>query len=82
MAPKSWASTEEEVFVNTFYGKYQNCQAKRDYNTFWAPFFEAWNERFPEHLFIFPDIPLDEDLTDDQRQVVSQAFEKRKHVRK
>ncbi|KAG1879132.1 hypothetical protein F4604DRAFT_1679567 [Suillus subluteus] len=32
MAPRRWTSQEAQEFVNTFYSKYQTCQATKDYN--------------------------------------------------
>ncbi|KAG2093899.1 uncharacterized protein F5147DRAFT_779188 [Suillus discolor] len=78
MAPRRWASPEEEEFVYMFYEQYQQCQARRDYSTFWKPFYEAWGAKFPEWLVVFPDIPLDEDLNGEQKQIVSKVYEERK----
>ncbi|KAG1796045.1 uncharacterized protein HD556DRAFT_1441880 [Suillus plorans] len=78
MAPRRWASSDEEEFVNTFYEKYQYCQARRDYTTFWNPFYEAWGAKFPEWLVVFPEIPLDKELNVEQKQIVSAAYDRRK----
>ncbi|KAG1865121.1 hypothetical protein C8R48DRAFT_772824 [Suillus tomentosus] len=78
MAPRRWASPEEEEFVYTFYEQYQQCQARRDYSTFWKPFYEAWGAKFPERLVVFPDIPLDVDLNGEQKQIVSKVYKERK----
>ncbi|KAG1729319.1 uncharacterized protein EDB91DRAFT_1253064 [Suillus paluster] len=78
MAPQRWASPEEEEFVNTFYKQYQQCQARRDYSTFWKPFYEAWGAKFPEWVVVFPHIPLDEALNEEPMQVVSKVYEEQK----
>ncbi|KAG1873105.1 hypothetical protein F4604DRAFT_1925596 [Suillus subluteus] len=78
MAPRRWASADEEEFVNLFYEKYQHCQARRDYTTFWNPFYEAWGARFPEWLVVFPEIPLDEELNVEQKQIVSAMYDQQK----
>lgn len=80
MAPRRWASPEEEEFVYTFYEQYQQCQARRDYSTFWKPFYEAWGAKFPKWLVVFPEIPLDEELNGEQKQIVSKAYEEQKLV--
>lgn len=80
MAPRRWTSQEAQAFVNTFYDKYQICQATKDYSTFWPPFFEAWSEKFPERLVVFPDIPLNQDLDIEQNAAVKKAYERRKEV--
>ncbi|KAG1817302.1 hypothetical protein EV424DRAFT_1347991 [Suillus variegatus] len=78
MAPQRWASPEEEEFVYTFYEQYQQCQARRDYSTFWKPFYEAWGAKFPKWLVVFPEIPLDEELNGEQKQIVSKVYKERK----
>ncbi|KAG2128729.1 hypothetical protein DEU56DRAFT_915399 [Suillus clintonianus] len=78
MAPRPWTSQEAQEFVNTFYSRYQVCQATKDYSTFWPPFFEAWNEKYPERLVVFPDIPLDQDLDIEQKDIVKDAYQLRK----
>ena len=46
------------------------CQAKRDYTTFWLPFFQGWFVKFPEHTVVFPDIPINVELSNDQKETI------------
>ncbi|KAG1784382.1 uncharacterized protein HD556DRAFT_1451838, partial [Suillus plorans] len=58
--------------------KYQVCQAKRNYSGFWEPVFEEWFSRFPEWLRVFKDVPLDVELTVEQKTEVGKAVEHRR----
>ncbi|KAG1892031.1 hypothetical protein F4604DRAFT_1912762 [Suillus subluteus] len=78
MAPPKWATVEEEEFFQAHSAKYQVCQAKRNYTGFWEPVFEEWFATFPEWLRIYKEIPLDVDLTVEQKTVVGKAVENRR----
>ncbi|KAG2107822.1 hypothetical protein DEU56DRAFT_762583 [Suillus clintonianus] len=53
MAPRTWLS-EELAFIATFEDDYLECQKKGNYTTFWQPFFEQWEERWPARASLFP----------------------------
>ncbi|KAG2750183.1 hypothetical protein P692DRAFT_20683245, partial [Suillus brevipes Sb2] len=78
MAPPKWATVEEEKFFQSHAAKYQVCQAKRNYSGFWEPVFEEWFSRFPERLRVFKDVPLDVELTVEQKTEVGRAIEHRR----
>ncbi|KAG1825331.1 hypothetical protein DFJ58DRAFT_738534 [Suillus subalutaceus] len=78
MAPPKWATVEEEKFFQSHAAKYQVCQAKRNYSGFWEPVFEEWFSRFPERLRVFKDVPLDVELTVEQKTEVGKAVEHRR----
>ncbi|KAG1857818.1 hypothetical protein F4604DRAFT_1685113 [Suillus subluteus] len=77
MAPPKWATVEEEKFFQSHAAKYQVCQAKCNYSGFWEPVFEEWFSRFPERLRVFKDVPLDVELTVEQKTEVGKAVEHR-----
>ncbi|KAG1845441.1 hypothetical protein F4604DRAFT_1688728 [Suillus subluteus] len=81
MAPPKWATVEEEEFFQAHSAKYQVCQAKRNYTGFWEPVFEEWFATFPERLRIYKEIPLDVDLTVEQKTVVGKAVENHRQVK-
>jgi hypothetical protein len=81
MAPPKWATVEEEKFFQSHAAKYQVCQAKRNYSGFWEPVFKEWFSRFPERLRVFKDVPLDVELTVEQKTEVGKAVEHRRQVR-
>ncbi|KAG2083883.1 hypothetical protein BD769DRAFT_1682477 [Suillus cothurnatus] len=78
MAPRKWATVEEEELFQAHSAKYQVCQAKCNYTGFWEPVFEEWFATFPERLRIYKDIPLNVDLTVEQKTVVGKAIENRR----
>ncbi|KAG1735741.1 uncharacterized protein EDB91DRAFT_1083641 [Suillus paluster] len=63
MAPRTWLTQEQLAFNTTFEDKYLECQKKGNYTTFWQPFFEQWEERWPARASLFPGIPMDQALT-------------------
>ncbi|KAG1834246.1 hypothetical protein EV424DRAFT_1341524 [Suillus variegatus] len=63
MAPRTWLMEEQLAFNATFEEEYLECQKKGNYSTFWQPFFEKWEERWPARASVFPDIPLVQALT-------------------
>ncbi|KAG2125465.1 hypothetical protein DEU56DRAFT_916527 [Suillus clintonianus] len=63
MAPRTWLTQEELAFIATFEDDYLECQKKGNYTTFWQPFFEQWEERWPARASLFPGIPMDQVLT-------------------
>ncbi|KAG1806362.1 uncharacterized protein HD556DRAFT_1436335 [Suillus plorans] len=69
MAPRSKFTTEQVEMMEEYREKYLECQTVGDYTPFWAPFFEDYHARLPEREHLFPDVPLDIDLTLEQRVV-------------
>lgn len=63
MAPRTWLTQEQLAFNATFEEEYLECQKKGNYSTFWQPFFEKWEERWPARASMFPDIPPVQSLT-------------------
>ncbi|KAG2739933.1 hypothetical protein P692DRAFT_20754799 [Suillus brevipes Sb2] len=47
MAPPTWATQEQQDFILTFQDEFLECKKKGNFATFWAPFFEKWEERWP-----------------------------------
>lgn len=80
MSPHSWATPEQDAFMQEFYTDFVQCQAKRDYSTFWPPFYERWFAKFSERAVTFPEITADAELTEEQNQTLAQAVEARKEV--
>ncbi|KAG1884560.1 hypothetical protein F4604DRAFT_1676684 [Suillus subluteus] len=74
MAPPTKYSAEQIELMQTFHDQFLECKAKKNYEPLWNPFFEAWGEKFPERTVVFPDIPLDVDLTKEQSAVLSKAW--------
>ncbi|KAG1775871.1 hypothetical protein EV702DRAFT_1198777 [Suillus placidus] len=78
MAPQKWATDEEEKFFQSHSAKYQVCQAKCNYTGFWEPVFEELFSIYPERLRVFKDVPLDVELTEEQKTEVGKAVEHRR----
>ncbi|KAG1753148.1 hypothetical protein EDD22DRAFT_850523 [Suillus occidentalis] len=78
MAPRSKFTTEQCEMMEEYREKYLECQAAGDYTPFWAPFFEDYHARWPERELLFPDVPLNIDLTPEQKVVNATAVDARK----
>ncbi|KAG2067395.1 hypothetical protein BDR04DRAFT_1120510 [Suillus decipiens] len=48
MAPRSKYSAEQLTFMQTYQEQFLRCKADRNYEPFWAPFYEEWSKMFPE----------------------------------
>lgn len=81
MAPPTKYSAEQIEFMQTFHDQFLECKAMKNYEPLWNPFCEAWGEKYPERTVVFPDIPLDVDLTEEQSEVLSKAWALRQQVR-
>ncbi|KIK34920.1 hypothetical protein CY34DRAFT_17381 [Suillus luteus UH-Slu-Lm8-n1] len=80
MAPRSKYSAEQLAFMQTYQEQFLRCKADRNYELFWAPFYEEWSKRFPEQLEVFKDIPLDQPLTPEQTMIEAEAWSLRKRT--
>ncbi|KAG1906243.1 uncharacterized protein F5891DRAFT_1182488 [Suillus fuscotomentosus] len=78
MAPRSKFTAEQVEMMEEYRDKYLECQAVGDYTPFWAPFFEDYHARWPEREHLFPDVPLDTDLTPEQKVVNASVVDARK----
>jgi hypothetical protein len=80
MAPRSKYSAEQLTFMQTYREQFLRCKADRNYEPFWAPFYEEWSKMFPERLEVFKDIPLDQPLTPEQSIIEAEAWNLQKQV--
>lgn len=80
MAPRSKFTAEQVEMMQEYREKYLECQAVGDYTPFWAPFFEDYHARWPEREHLFPDVPLDVDLTPEQKVINASMVDTRKKV--
>ncbi|KAG2147778.1 uncharacterized protein EDB93DRAFT_1250493 [Suillus bovinus] len=78
MAPRSKFTAEQVKMMEEYREQYLECQAVGDYTPFWAPFFEDYHARWPEREHVFPDVPLDIDLTPEQKVVNASMVDARK----
>lgn len=61
------------------YMDYLECQKRGNYTTFWQPFFEQWEERWPARASLFPGIPMDQVLTAaqlEEKEIFKAALQK------
>jgi hypothetical protein len=80
MAPWSKYSAEQLTLMQTYREQFLQCKADRNYEPFWAPFYEEWSKMFPERLEVFKDIPLDQPLTPEQSIIEAEAWNLQKQV--
>ncbi|KAG1787615.1 uncharacterized protein HD556DRAFT_1448631 [Suillus plorans] len=83
MPAAKWTTNEQYVWLQDRLATYMVHAKERDYSHFWAPCRIAWFAQFPERAVIYPDIPMDVELTCEQEQVVKlteQARETQLHT--
>ena len=73
MAPPSWLSKDQQEFTLTYHEQYLECKKKGNFMSFWPPFFETWEEKWPARISVLKDVPLDQDLTEPQLEEVAKA---------
>ncbi|KAG1811604.1 hypothetical protein EV424DRAFT_1349622 [Suillus variegatus] len=56
---KNWLSEEQQTFVLTYHESFLECKKNGNFNNFWPPFFEKWEENWPITLEDSSE-PLDE----------------------
>ncbi|KIK31742.1 hypothetical protein CY34DRAFT_19614 [Suillus luteus UH-Slu-Lm8-n1] len=80
MAPRSWLSEEQQTFVLTYHESFLECKKKGNYNCFWPPFFEKWEECWPITLEGSLE-PLDENARLEQMAKARDALQTRLMVK-
>jgi hypothetical protein len=75
--PKSWTTTEEEVFLAAQLPDYMKCQPSRVYGKFWADTFRAFFNHWPERARLHIE---EKDLTSDQEAILRKDIKERQTV--
>ena len=58
-----WATKEQLGFMTSHLPGYLEAQLTKEYSGFWPDFYQAWFTQWPERREVFPDKPMDEQLT-------------------
>ncbi|KAJ6452848.1 hypothetical protein C8R45DRAFT_1193548 [Mycena sanguinolenta] len=81
MAPPSWATPEQTVFLESWLPIFIQRQAETKLPQFWPALQEAWFKKFPERAALGLPMPTDpnkRDLTEEEKAELSKAIAKRK----
>ncbi|KAJ6453902.1 hypothetical protein C8R45DRAFT_1112167 [Mycena sanguinolenta] len=81
MAPKSWATDEQQAFLHPWVSDFVRKQAEKKLPAFFGTLYPLWFPKFPEHVLL--GLPLSTDpnarqLTDDEKSTLGAAIRKRK----
>lgn len=79
MAPKKWASEEQEAYLLSYAERYLAAQETGSYHTFWPQLLEGWFKEYPELEAKFPSKTIG-DLTEEETAVLATALEDRRKV--
>ncbi|KAJ7761381.1 hypothetical protein B0H16DRAFT_1719547 [Mycena metata] len=82
MAPRSWATTEQIVWLQTWMPEFIRRQAEHKLHLFWPAMLEAWVHKWPEHAALGLPLPSDATaraLTADELATVGSAIKERKN---
>lgn len=81
MPAASWTTDEQYKWLQDRLATYTMHAKEKDYTHFWPSCRAAWFQKFPERAAVFPDIPMDVDLTPEQETILQEAREARESVR-
>ncbi|KAJ7898273.1 hypothetical protein B0H14DRAFT_3424632 [Mycena olivaceomarginata] len=59
MAPQSWASTEQTLYLKSWIPEFMRRQAERKIHLFWPSMFGEWFQKYPEHVELNLPLPSD-----------------------
>ncbi|KAJ7716424.1 hypothetical protein B0H16DRAFT_1741235 [Mycena metata] len=82
MAPRSWATTEQIAWLQTWMAEFIRRQAEHKLHLFWPAMLEAWVRKWPEHAALGLPLPSDATaraLTADELATVGAAIKERKN---
>ncbi|KAG1852592.1 hypothetical protein C8R48DRAFT_676100 [Suillus tomentosus] len=77
MVATEWTSKEQKEWLTGYIPAYSKCSTKASYVKFWPPVYEAWEQKWPIHKELWPDLPEDEALNAVQSDVMENATKKR-----
>ncbi|KAG2121109.1 hypothetical protein DEU56DRAFT_918347 [Suillus clintonianus] len=77
MVTTEWTSKEQKEWLTSHLPGYSKCSSKASYAKFWPPVYEQWEEKWPIHKELWPDLPEDEALNAVQSDIMGKAVKKR-----
>lgn len=78
---QGWATEEEANFLHSYMSKYELCQIKRNYQTFWPSLFSAYLAKFPLIEKIWPNEGKKlETLTEDKDVLYNKRLKAKQEV--
>ncbi|KAJ6494480.1 hypothetical protein C8R45DRAFT_1212436 [Mycena sanguinolenta] len=81
MPPKTWATDEQNAWLQPWLSRYIQRQAEHKLHLFWPSMTEAWFQQFPEHAKLGLPLPTDEnkrDLTPEELAELATAIKTRR----
>lgn len=79
---QGWANEEETTFLQGYMPKYELCQVKRNYQTFWPGLFAAYQAKFPLIEKLWPNQSKTlEALTDEENESYKKKLKAKHEVR-
>ncbi|KAF7347983.1 hypothetical protein MSAN_01750400 [Mycena sanguinolenta] len=83
MAPKSWATDEQQAWLQPWVPDFLRKQAEKKLHVFWNTLYPQWFLKFPEHGVLGLPLPTDpeaRELTDTEVLTVGAAIQSRKCI--
>ncbi|KAG1732345.1 hypothetical protein EDB19DRAFT_1831361 [Suillus lakei] len=77
MVASEWTSKEQKEWLAARLSGYLKCSTKASYAKFWPPVYEQWEEQWPIHKELWPDLPESETLNAIQSELKGKAVKKR-----
>ena len=70
--PLTWTTNEQKAFRKEELVRFKQIGGKH-YTKWWPILYKKWGKKWPEHCIVFPSIPVDVKLTEDQHKILSSA---------
>ena len=70
--PSTWTTNEQKAFLKEELVRFKQIGGKH-YTKRWPILYKKWGEKWPERCVVFPSIPVDVELTEDQHKILSLA---------
>jgi hypothetical protein len=80
MVAAEWTTDDQKEWLTAQLPAYAKCTSRASFSKFWPPVYEKWDEQWPEHVKLWPDMPKDQKLTDEQMAILGQALKARQKV--
>ncbi|KAG1849805.1 hypothetical protein C8R48DRAFT_778399 [Suillus tomentosus] len=78
MAPKKWATLEQEAVLESLLAEYRICTTSKNYTQFWPKINRKFFAEWPVYKEFFPNVEDEDQLTEEQLEVIRKPLEQQK----
>ncbi|KAG1878129.1 hypothetical protein DFJ58DRAFT_720873 [Suillus subalutaceus] len=78
MAGTEWVTAKQKAFLQGLYSDFLKAQLQATLTAFWTEVYRTWFEKWPEISIMYPGLPDQESLTEEQNKLLGIAVNKRR----